>query len=121
MGPRLRSRGRSAEDNEDDEEYDPDDRPERHWNTHLGTHWTSLPEVAKKFADGLYEKKRSAKERELEPGASTRPTWVSRNPRSIPLSSTWTRRLILLVKSISASRTRIMTGWKRRSLELSLQ
>lgn len=25
-----------------------------HWNTHLGTHWTSLPHVAEKFAKGLY-------------------------------------------------------------------
>ena len=72
------------EDNEDDEEYDPDDRPERHWNTHLGTHWTSLPEVAKKFADGLYEKKRSAKERELEPGFVHTANLGIKNPKVYP-------------------------------------
>jgi len=80
------------EDNEDDEEYDPDDRPERHWNTHLGTHWTSLPEVAKKFADGLYEKKRSARSVSWSRGLFTPPTSPSRNPRNTFLNTTWTRR-----------------------------
>ena len=45
-----------------------DDRPERHWNTHRDPLDLVAQGAAKKFADGLYEKERSAKERELEPG-----------------------------------------------------
>ena len=63
----FKTPGEHEDDEEDrDEEYEP---PERHWNTHLGTHWTSLPEVAKKFAGGLYDQKRSAKEVRAEPGS----------------------------------------------------
>lgn len=42
------------EEQDDNDDGDEGFRPDIHWNTHLGTHWTSLPHVAEKFARGLW-------------------------------------------------------------------
>jgi 8-oxo-dGTP pyrophosphatase MutT (NUDIX family) len=66
--------GSPANWDKEPEEHDYDDSdygyepPEQHWNTHLGTHWTSHPEVAEQFAEGMYDKERTRQEVREDPG-----------------------------------------------------
>lgn len=51
-----------GEDNRTDEEWEDHEasQDDAHWNTFLGTHWTSLHDTARKFARGLHHNQRSA-------------------------------------------------------------
>jgi 8-oxo-dGTP pyrophosphatase MutT (NUDIX family) len=67
----------------EEEEFDDYDRepPSQHWNTHLGTHWTSVPEVAEQFAKGKYDKTRTTHEVKADPGQVYTANLGIKNPK----------------------------------------